>query len=314
MKHPPIALFGAVMGLAGLGLTSRAAAPLFPGVFQAPAYFTELWVLLGVAAFLALIALYGRKILFHWNEVKQEFASPAQMGFCATLPVGMTLVAGGIAPYLPSAADALWWAGAALLLAMQVWGLRRVLEGGIELAQVNAGWMILFIGGIVLPGSGIALGHDEAARFMFGIGAAATPFVMGLAFYRAAVGAPIAEPLRPSWFILLVPPSLVFAHGAAFFPGFAFLENLYFFGLVLAAGLLLYARRFWRWPFGTPWWAFTFPLDALAFAAVRYAEGHPEAPWKAVAAAAVLAAVFFVTMVSIRSAHEFFRHLLRHGA
>ena len=41
-------MYGAVMGLAGLGLTARAAAPLFPGVFRAPAYFTELWVGLAV--------------------------------------------------------------------------------------------------------------------------------------------------------------------------------------------------------------------------------------------------------------------------
>ena len=38
-------MYGAVMGLAGLGLTARAAAPVWPGVFRAPAYFTEPWVL-----------------------------------------------------------------------------------------------------------------------------------------------------------------------------------------------------------------------------------------------------------------------------
>ena len=49
LKQLHIGFYGAVMGLAGLGLTARAAAPLFPGAIRAPAYFTEVWVALGAA-------------------------------------------------------------------------------------------------------------------------------------------------------------------------------------------------------------------------------------------------------------------------
>ena len=48
-------MYGAVMGLAGLGLTARAAAPVLPGVLKAPAYFTEPWVLLGALALALLL-------------------------------------------------------------------------------------------------------------------------------------------------------------------------------------------------------------------------------------------------------------------
>ena len=141
----------------------------------------------------------------------------------------------------------------------------------------------------MLPGPGIALGHAEAARFSFGISAAAAPILMALLFYRAVLGPPLPEALRPSWFILLVPPSLIYANGLALYPEVAFLENLYFFSLVLAAALLLYARGCWRWPVGAPWWAFTFPLDALAYAAARYAQDHPEPLWRALAGATLAA-------------------------
>ena len=305
MKNLPIGYYGAVMGIAGLGLTARAAAPLFPGVVRAPAYITEPIVLAGLIAFLILFPAYLLKVFLHPEAVKEEFTNPATLGFCAGLPVGMTLVAGGIAPYVPSIADILWWAGATLLVAMQVWGVARVLQGGIELAQINAGWMILFIGGIVVPGGGIALGHYEASRFLFGASAAATPFVMGLVFYRAAVGPALPEVLRPSWFILLVPPSLVYAHGLALYPGLAFLDNLLFFGLVLALGLLVYARGFLRWPFGVPWWAFTFPLDAFAYGAARYAQENSSPQWRVVAAVALAlaaAAVLICLWKTLRSA------------
>ena len=305
MKDLPIGAYGAVMGIAGLGLTLRAAAPLFPGVVRAPAYLTEPWVLLGLLALILLLVLYFIKIVRHPRAVLAEFTNPATLGFCAAMPVGMTLVAGGVAPYSHSLGLALWWAGAVLLFCIQVWGVLRILQGGIELAQVNAGWFILFIGGIVVPGGGMALGYYEAARFFYGVSAAATPFVMGLVFYRAVAGPALPEVLRPSWFILLVPPSLIYAHGLVLYPGFAFLDNLLFFGLLLAAGLLVYARGFARWRFGVPWWAFTFPLDAFAYAAARHAQEHASQPWRAVAGAALLlaaAAVLTCLWKTLRSA------------
>jgi tellurite resistance protein len=301
LRQVHVGFYGAVMGLAGLGLTARAAAPLFPGAIRAPAYFTELWVALGVAAFVVLVSAYLAKLLRYPASVKEDFTNPLTMGFCGALPVGMALVAGGIAPYFVSLADILWWASFALLLAFQAWALVRWLSGGIELAQVNAGWLILMVGGIVLPGPGLALGHAEAARFTFGVSASAAPVLMALLFYRAVTGPPLVPALRPSWFILLVPPSLIYANGVALYPDAGFLEVLYPFALVLAMGLLIYSRQLARWPFGPPWWAFTFPLDALAYAAVRYAQDHPSELWKSIAGVALALATLVVTVVLVRT-------------
>jgi len=59
------------MGLAGLGLSARAAATVFPGVLRAPAYFTELWVVLGLAAFILLLAAYLAKLACNPAAVKE---------------------------------------------------------------------------------------------------------------------------------------------------------------------------------------------------------------------------------------------------
>jgi tellurite resistance protein len=296
-----IGFYGAVMGLAGLGLTSRAAAPVFPGLLQAPAYFTEPWTLAAVIALLILLTAYAVKLARNPSAVREDFTDPALLGFCGALPVGMTLVAGGIAPYLPAAASALWWTGCALLAAFQVWGVLRLLKGGVELARMNAGWLILLVGGIVVPGPGLALGHGEASHFFFGVSATIAPVLAALLVYRAAVAAPLPEALRPTWFILLVPPSLIYANGLALFPDLAALENLYYLALLLAAALLVYARRFLRWPFAPAWWAFTFPLDALAYAALRYAQDHPSPLWRAVAGVALALATLVVLLVLLRT-------------
>src|SRR5205814_1965533 len=196
-------MYGAVMGLAGLGLSARAAATVFPGFLRAPAYFTEPWVALGALLLAVLLPLYLLKLFKFPAAVREDFTNPATLGFCGALPVGMTLVAGGIAPYSALTGNLLWEAGCALLLAFQILALVRWLSG-----------------------------------------------------------------------------------------------------VVLAIALLVYARNFMRWPFAPSWWAFTFPLDALAYAAARYAQGHPSPPWRLAAAAALAVATLFVVVALWKTARS----------
>jgi tellurite resistance protein len=297
----PIGFFGAVMGLVGLGISARAAAPVFPGVVRAPAYVTEPWVLLGVLVFVFLFVAYAVKVVRHPEAVKAECTNPVTIGFCGTLPVAMFLVGGGLGPYAPAVARAIWWAGIVLLVALQVWTLARWLMGGIELAHLNAGWLVVLVGGIVAPGPGLALGEAGASRFVFGVSASAAPVLVALLFHRAMVAPPLPPALRPTWFILLVPPSLIYANGIALYPGSAFLETLFYFGLALAAALLVVSRELLSWPYGAPWWAFTFPLDALAYAAARHALDHPGLLSQAACSATLLLAAGFVVLVLARA-------------
>lgn len=301
VRDLPVGYYGAVMGLVGLGLAARAAAPLFPGAVRAPAYFTEFWVALGVALFLVLVPAYALKLVKHPKAVKEDFNNPLLLGFCGALPVGMALVAGGLAPYFPPLGSFLWWVAFVLLLAFLTWALVRFLRGGITLAQVNGGWLIIFVGGIVLPGPGVTLGHAEASRIVFAISSAAAAVLVPLLLYRAIAAPPLPPVLSPSWFILLVPPSLIYANGVRLYPEATALENLYFVALVFAVGLFYYARASWRWPYGPPWWSLTFPLDALAYAAARYAQDHPGPLWKAIAGIALGAATVVVAAVLLRS-------------
>jgi tellurite resistance protein len=302
----PIGLYGAVMGLAGLGLAARAAAPLFPGVFRAPAYFSEPWIALALLVFVVLVFLYSSKILFEREAVKAEFTNPAQMGFCAALPVGMTILAAGLAPYLPAIADVLWWTGVALLVAFQAWGFYRLIFTPIALAQVNAGWLILFVGGIVAPAAGVVLGHAKVSTALFAFSAALSVLLVGLLLVRMFAAPPLPEPLRPSWFILLVPPSLVSAFGPALL-GVPALEYLFFVSIAFLAGVLFYLRRLPHWPFTPAWWSMTFPLDAFALSAARYAQAHPAPVWKALAGAGLVLATAAVALVLLRSAFQALR-------
>jgi tellurite resistance protein len=299
LRALPGSLFGAVMGLAGFGLACRSAQTLLP----LPGWFAETWIALAALALAVLLPAYLLKLLRHPQAVREELANPATLGFCAALPVGLTLVAGGLQPHAAGLAQALWWAGAALLAAIQLRMFERLLRGGIVRAQVNGGWMIALVGGIVLPTSGLPLGNAGASLWFFGFSAIAAPFVMGLVLRRLLAGPPLPDAARPSWFILVVPPALIYLNAGLLSgaPAGPLLEGLFLCGLPLAAALLYASRGMLRWPFGAPWWAFTFPLDALAAAATQFARDHPLAPWRWLAGALLVLAGFFVTWVLLRT-------------
>jgi tellurite resistance protein len=65
-----------------------------------------------------------------------------------------------------------------------------------------------------------------------------------------------------------------------------------------------------RWPFGTSWWAFTFPLDALASACVQHARLHPTLLWLTLAAVALMIAVLFVSLVLVKTVSACWRGAL----
>lgn len=299
LRFVPVGLFGAVMGLAGLGLAGRAAMPVAP----VPARFPEFWIALAALALTALLATYVLKVLRHGAAVREELANPALIGFCAALPVGMTLVAAGVEPHSATLAQGLWWCGVLLMLALQAWALTLLLRRRVGIVHINGGWLIVLVGGIVMPFAGLPLGHRELAAAMFCVSAFAAPFVMGAIFYRMKTGPALPEGLRPSAFILLVPPSLIYVNGDTLWPGQGVppLEWLYYLALPLAAALFLSARQFWRWPFGAPWWAFTFPLDALAGAAAHFAQAHPAGPWRPLAGGLLLLATAAVVLVLFRT-------------
>jgi tellurite resistance protein len=307
VRYLPIGMYGAVMGLAGLGLASRAAESLLP----LPHVFSELWVALGALLLAVLLPAYATKLARHPAAVREEFTHPAQLGFCGALPVGITLVAGGLALYAPAIAAALWWLGAVLLIVFQIWALRLFLAGGVDVAQVNGGWFIIMVGGIVLPGSGIALGYAQASAFFFGVSATIAPIIVALVFYRTVALAPLPPALRPTWFIFLVPPSLIYANGVALAGSDGvFLNGLFYLALALTPALFLASRDFLRWPFAVSWWAFTFPLDALASAAVQHARTYPTPLWRTIAAVALVLATVAVVLVLVKTVTAYWRGTL----
>jgi len=158
----------------------------------------------------------------------------------------MPLGAGGLAPYLPPVADAIWWAGAALSSAFQVWGLCRV--GGRHRAGARQCRLDdLFIGGISSPARA---SRSATSRPRASCGGSPPPsrgpLVMGLGVLSRGDRPAAARGAAPELVHPARAPSLIYATGWRCFPS-SFLEIC-----ILGAGprrrAAVYARNFLRGP------------------------------------------------------------------
>ncbi len=266
----PAGLFASVMGLAGLALAWRAAAETFP----VSPWIGDALSVLSLAVFLLLAVFYVAKLIQAPAAVRAEFENPVQSSFLATITVSLLLLAGIVRPWSFAVADIIWMVGATaqLLLAIAIVSSWVISRPGI--GQVNPGWFIPTVGHVVATITGAPLGHTELGWFFFAVGAALTLIFYPLVVYRLAVHETLPPALQPTLFILIVPPALIFlaslALGGAFDGG---AQSFFSIALLVAFVLAIRLRQFLALPFAASWWAYTFPLDALAIAALRYHEG-----------------------------------------
>jgi tellurite resistance protein len=277
VRFMPVSIFGAVMGVAGLALVSRNAHQ----VLGVPNWMAASFGVLAMLMLVGLLVAYALKWVRHRAEVIAEFANAGQLAFFGTVPIALaltagcvTLIASDFTPALTRVALLLWWIACALWAVLAPIALARWLRGGVELAQVNTGWMIMLIGPVPMAVGGLAAGELESARVMFGIGLVFSSLVMVLAFIRTIIGPPLPLGVRPMSFVLLVPMGLVYALAPSLWdvPNSYLLETLFYFEIMLAVALFIASRDWMQWPFTPAWWGLTFPLDALAAAALAYAK------------------------------------------
>lgn len=299
LQNLPVGWFGLAMGIAGLALALRVGAR----VLAIPSVLAEVVAFAAVIVEAALLSAYLLKYLKHRAAVVAEFENVATLGFTGTIPISMMLVAGCLAPWAEEVAEPLWWLGAGVFLVIFIYALRRWLAGGHELSSINPGWMIAVLGGLASPLGGTPLGLLQATSLLFGLSLAVAPFIIGLCFWRSVAGPPMPDGARPSLFVFIVPPCLIYSYYTVISGGDRpfWLLGIFYLATALALVLLIASRRFFAWPFGAPWAAFTFPLDALAGAAIRHAAAHPSPLATAVAWITLALAAFFVALVSGRA-------------
>jgi tellurite resistance protein len=270
IKNLQINLFASVMGLSGLALAWRSAG----SAFNAPAAIGDAIGAFAVLVFAALAIGYLVKWQRFPEAVKQEFTHPVSSNFFGTVTIGMLLLSSVVGAWSPSLRVFLWTIASIATLVLAVVIVSRMLNGRVPLANVVPAWLIPGVATLDIAVAGGTLHMPWAHELNLlgaGVGAMLAVVFLVMIISRLVQGEPLPLPMTPSLMILIGP----FAVGFLAYVNLtgrvdSFAALLFYFALFL---FVVLAGRVFRpsVAFAPGWWAISFPLAALANAALAYA-------------------------------------------
>jgi tellurite resistance protein len=268
LAHFPVTFFAVLMGLFGLALALHAAADSF--VMAEMAARAVLWF--GLVCFVAISAVYLRKLLRHPAAVSAEWHHPVRLAFFPTITISLLLMATAIHGYRPDLALPIWLVGVAgqgvlTVAVISGWISHRAFEVG----HLTPAWFIPAVGNVIVPLAGVSLGWVEISWLFFSAGMIFWLILLVLVFNRLIFHAPIPARLFPTLVILIAPPAVAFVSYVRLVGGVdAFAHMLLSGAYVFAILVLVQVPKLMRLPFALSWWALSFPLAALTVASFVY--------------------------------------------
>lgn len=296
LEHLGLTWFILVMGLSGLSLAWRQAAPLFGD--------SGLWVaqsLGGLAAlcFAVLLGLTGVRLLRWPHLVRHKWMHPVRYVFVATVPVSMILLATvgvsltGVAPYW----NVLWQIGAAAQAVLTVAVLARWARmHTARWVGVTPGLLIPVVGNILTPLAGGALGHADWAWAQAWLGMLLWPVVLVLLVWRVQRLGWWPDRLRPSVFVLIAPPAVLGSDLIVWQAGAVPAMLCWALALAFVLWAMSQLPKCFDQPFGMGMWSLSFPLAAFASLSLRVSQAGWLPQWVGLVAL-VLASVVMTALV-----------------
>ncbi len=300
----PASLFSIVMGLAGLGAAWRAAARAY-GV---SAWLADGLLAVSAALFVGILAAQVVKALVERERFAAELRDPVQGSLAALGPAALLLLVPGVAVHFRDLALVLFWIGAASEVALGVWLVGGWLISPVSAESVTPAMYLPAVAGNLLAALAAgAVGRADAGWIFFGAGLVTWVVLAAVLLGRYLSAGELPRPLRPLLGMELASPAFALvAYQALDGPGpDATSRALLGCSLFVALVLLRLAGRFRDVAFAPSYWAFTFPLAALATGALRQASAAPGSVAGALAlplfvvANAVIAVIAFHTAVAL---------------
>jgi len=264
LAHFPISFFSIIMGLSGLAIAWAKAQHVFNIDFPLHTLLTGLAAL----ALLALLIVYGTKIVLDPQAVIKELKHPIKLSFFPTISISFLLLSIAFLEINQTVSHFSWITGAALHLMFTLFVFNSWMHHEhFKVNHINPAWFIPAVGNVLIPIAGVPLGYIDVSWFFFSIGIMFWIILMTIFFNRILFHDPLAKHLLPTLFIMIAPPAvsfLAYMHLNGAMDHFAIM--LYFMGLFLTLLLLSQAKYFIRLPFFLSWWAYSFPLAAITIA------------------------------------------------
>ena len=259
----PIMMFAISMGLGGITIAWQKAAEML----GTPHYIGQYLLYAETAVFAVISLTYLIKLLIYPHEVIEEWHHPVRINFFAAISITLLMLAIIYKPEYKTAALYVWAAGTILHTYLTLYTISRWINHNQEINHSNPAWFIPIVGNLLVPVGGIGFVSNHILMYYFSVGLFFWLILFAVLINRIIFHHQLPQKFMPTLFIFLAPPAVAFIayfklnHGLDNFAMILFNISV-FFSLML---VFMY-RSFIGLKFFISWWAFVFPVAAMAIA------------------------------------------------
>ena len=300
----PVFLFGMPVGILGLAGAWKVGTRLW----DLPPLVADGIGIVGTLIWLILLVLYAQKWYWYRAEALQEFQDPVQSSFVSLGLISTMLVSISALQVSRPAGMALFGVSVAAQLALGVWLIGRVWQGGQGADFVTPALYLPAVGQSFVAANGaVAVGWPELGAWLFGCGVLSWLATESLVLARAATRESMPTGQRPAMGIQLAPPVVGGLAYLSLTNGSPDLAAHMLFGYGLFQGALLLQLSAWiRQPsFSASFWSISFGVTALPTMAMRMVERGDSGPMTWAAPILFAAANLVIAYLAVSSLRLF---------
>ncbi|WP_041961943.1 SLAC1 anion channel family protein [Sulfurospirillum cavolei] len=261
IKFFPIMMYAIVMGMSGLTM-----------MYQKAALWLSMsaWigtVLMGISTllFCVITLIYALKYLKYAPAVQKEFSHPIRLNFFAAISISMLMLAIVYKEVYPPVAALFWYPGTVLHFYLTMYTVSFWINRNQELEHSNPAWFIPIVGNLLVPVGGVGFASHGILMYFFSCGLFFWIVLFAILLNRIIFHHQLVVKFMPTMFILIAPPAVGFI---AYFKMYgtidAFATILFNLALFFTLLLAFMYKNFVKIKFFISWWAFVFPLAAMA--------------------------------------------------
>lgn len=265
LKFFPVMMYAVVMGLSGLAITYQKAALWL----NFPHLIGEVLMYITTAVFLVVSCTYIKKFFKYKIDVKNEFSHPVRINFFAAISISMLMLAIIYKESYPIVSAIFWYPGTLLHFYLTMHTIAFWINENQQLDHSNPAWFIPIVGNVLIPVAGVGFVNLGVLVYFFSVGMFFWIILFAVILNRIIFHNQMAVKFMPTLFILIAPPAVGFI---AYFKMFEVIDvfALMLFNMAIFFTLLVafMYKNFIKIKFFISWWAFVFPLAAMAIASM----------------------------------------------
>ncbi|MCK9472886.1 SLAC1 anion channel family protein [Sulfurimonas sp.] len=265
LKFFPIMMYTVVMGLSGLTITYQKAA-LWLGF---PHIIAEALMYITTAIFVLVSLIYIYKFFKYKTAVISELSHPVRINFFAAISISMLMLAIIFKENYPLISAIFWYPGTLLHFYLTMRIVVFWINENQQIEHSNPAWFIPIVGNVLIPAAGVGFANLSLLLYFFSVGMFFWIIIFTVILNRIIFHNQMVVKFMPTLFILIAPPAVGFI---SYFKMFGVIDTfaLVLFNLALFFTLLVafMYKNFIKIKFFISWWAFVFPLAAMAISAM----------------------------------------------